>query len=127
MNENKYIKIEDLEIYKVSCELSNLAWKVFNRLDSEGKYILGRQFITAVDSIGANIAEGYGRFHYLDRVRFCYNARGSLSEVKHWLRLLKERSLLNEDEFNRFGQGLENLNIKLNSYIKSILDKKPHH
>ncbi|HRZ29314.1 MAG TPA: four helix bundle protein [Candidatus Paceibacterota bacterium] len=42
--------------------------------------IIGTQFITAIDSIGANIAEGCGRFHYLDKNKFMYNARGSLME-----------------------------------------------
>ena len=53
---------------------------------------MGDQFIEAVDSVGANIAEGYGRFHYLDRIKFYYNSRASLIECnEHWIELLKER------------------------------------
>ena len=39
--------------------------------------------MTSIGSIGSNLAEGYGRFHYLDRNKFNYNARGSLIEALH--------------------------------------------
>jgi len=42
---------------------------------------MGDQFIRSIDSITANIAEGFGRFHFLDRRKFYYNARGSLLEA----------------------------------------------
>jgi four helix bundle protein len=49
-------------------------------MNKNEQIIIGSQFITAINSIGANIAEGYGRFHYLDKNKFMYNARGSLME-----------------------------------------------
>ena len=80
--ENKYLKLEDLDVYKISIDLSRISWVIFENLNSEQKFIFGRQFITAIDSINANIAEGYGRYHYLDEAKFYYNARASLFEVK---------------------------------------------
>lgn len=52
---------------------------------------MGDQLIRVIDSHAANIAEGYGRYHYLDRIKFYYNARASLLESKHWLYLFLKR------------------------------------
>jgi four helix bundle protein len=76
----KHILLNDLEIYKLARELSKIAWEIYNSFDWQTKKIMGDQFIEAADSVGANIAEGYGRFHYLERIKFCYNGRASLFE-----------------------------------------------
>jgi len=59
---------------------------------------MGNQFLTAADSVGANIDEGYGRFHHLDRVKFldyglasmwrCLNI-GSICYTKESLLVMK--------------------------------------
>lgn len=88
----KYILIKDLEVYKLARILSSIAWGIYQNLDWQIKKIVGDQFIEATDSIGANIAEGYHRYHYLEKIKFYYNARGSLSEANdHWLEILYER------------------------------------
>ena len=63
-------------------------------MDWKLQKIIGDQWITSIDSVGSNIAEGYGRFHYLDKIKFYYNARGSLLESKHWLDRLYERRII---------------------------------
>jgi hypothetical protein len=55
------------------------------------------QFVDSVDSIVANIAEGFGRFHYRDNMRFYYYSRGSLLEAKHWIKLLYQRGLITKE------------------------------
>ncbi len=77
------MELENLEVYKISREISELAWKEYEQLDWQDKKVMGDQWISALDSIGANIAEGFGRFHYLDKNKFNYNARGSLLEGIH--------------------------------------------
>jgi len=77
------MKLKDLEIYNLALDLSEEVWEIYNSLTNDLKYNIGSQVIRAVDSIGANIAEGYGRFYYKDSIRFYYNARGSLWESKH--------------------------------------------
>lgn len=85
---------------------------------------MGRQFVRSIDSIGANIAEGYGRYHYLDKIRFYYNARASLLESLHWLDLLNKREFFTGQAYLEFRTKIEDLHIKLNAYIKSIKNKK---
>lgn len=62
----EYLSLDKLEAYRLSRQLSILAWQAYESFDWRVKKIVGDQFIASVDSTGANIAEGYGRFHYLD-------------------------------------------------------------
>src|SRR4030042_3176629 len=110
--ENKYLKLEDLKVYKIARELSKNSWEIYNILDSELKYVFGRQYITAVDSVGANISEGYGRYHYLDKAKFYYNARASLFEVKNWVSLLYEREVIAKEKHDELIDKLNLLNAK---------------
>ncbi len=111
-----------LDIYKLSLQLSNMIWKTYTKLPNDLKYNIGNQAIRSIDSIGANIAEGYGRFHYKDSIKFYYNARGSLWESKHWVYLLYKRGLIDNEQYKDI-INLEILGKKLNNFIKSIKDK----
>ena len=48
------------------------------------------QLRRASSSVSANIAEGFGRYHYKDRQRFYYHARGSVVEVQNFLFLSRD-------------------------------------
>lgn len=113
----EYIKLGDLEIYKLAIELSDIAWEIYSDMDWQTKKIIGDQFIKAMDSIGANIAEGYGRFHHRDKIKFYYNARGSLLESKHWTLLLGKREIIGREKHDILIKKLNNLHKKLNLYI----------
>jgi four helix bundle protein len=82
-----------LKVYGAACRLSDevreqvLAWDSFDR------WTLGVQLVRAADSIGANIAEAYGRERAADQRRFLYIARGSTLEVAHWLHRASSRGL----------------------------------
>jgi len=120
MESQNFIELKDLEVYQLSRKLSSIAWKKFCRMNFEDKKHIGDQFLRSVDSIGANIAEGYGRFHYLDKVRFYYNSRGSHFEAfTHWLELLIEREKISRNEFDSISETAHILQIKLNNFIKS--------
>lgn len=114
------LKLEDLQVYNLSMELSEkirslvLSWDYFN------KDTIGKQLVRSVDSIAANISEGYGRFHYKENKQFCYFARGSLFETKTWLQKAFNAKLISNDEIVEFNKQCEELSFKLNAYIKSI-------
>ena len=122
----KYIKLQDLEVYRLARELSGIGWKIYDSLDWQTKKIMGDQFITSTDSVGANIAEGYSRFHYLEKIRFYYIARGSLAEASdHWLELLKKRKKITEEkDFQEFEIISKNISIKLNNFISTTYKSK---
>lgn len=75
-NKKKYIVLQDLEVYKMARELSAIGWEIYDKLDWQDRKTMGDQFIRSTDSVGANIAEGYGRFHYLDKIRSTTTAGG---------------------------------------------------
>ena len=120
-----YIKLQDMEVYELARELSKLAWQIYEQQSWQVKKVIGDQFLTATDSTGANIAEGYGRFHYLDKIKFYYNARASLVESsEHWLELLLERKLIDEPTFKQFKAVADKLSLKLNNFIKTTYNQK---
>ncbi len=124
-NKKKYILLKDLEVYKLSRELSKAGWEIYKNMDWQTKKIIGDQFISSLDSIGANIAEGYGRYHYLDQIKFYYNSRGSLNEsCQYWLELLRERGLIKEEDYQKMKSTSEKLSLKLNNFITSIYNSK---
>ena len=91
---------ENLQIYKLSEKLSDQLWKIVVRWDVLARDTVGKQLVRAVDSIGANIAEGSGRGTDPEIRRFLRIARGSSYETQHWLRRAYRRRLLNEKEVN---------------------------
>ena len=99
--------------------VSSEAWRIYERFDRETTRILGEQWIRSIDSIGANIAEGFGRYHFLDKNKFNYNARGSLLEALHWIKLLHERGTISYEEMDALDDRLSKLHHQLNAYIKS--------
>jgi len=124
MEKSNYIELKNLEVYQLARQLSATAWKIYSRMAFEDKKLMGDQFLRAVDSIGANIAEGYGRFHYLDKVRFYYNSRASHFEAfDHWLELMSERERITKDEFSSTKVIALKLQVKLNNFITVTAQK----
>jgi four helix bundle protein len=72
---------EDLECYQLALEVMVNAHELARKLPSEERYDLVIQVRKSSKSPPANIAEGYGRYHYLDSLKFYSNARGSLNET----------------------------------------------
>lgn len=121
----KHILLKDLEVYKLARELSRIGWEIYDSLDWRDKKIMGDQFITATDSFGANIAEGYSRFHYLDKIKFLYNARASLAEANdHWLEVLKERNKVKEINYQVYKKVASKASLKLQNFISAIYKAK---
>jgi len=119
-NKKKYIPLQELEVYQLARKMSKIAWEIYQALAWQDKKIMGDQFIESTDSVGANIAEGYSLFHYLDRIKFYYNARASLAEsCDHWLELLKERDKIKDANYQKIQRIKEKLSLKLNNFIAS--------
>ena len=72
---------EGLRFYELGLELLKAAYRLADKMPVYEKYNLADQLRRAAVSVTLNIAEGYGRYHYLDRIRFFYIARGSLNET----------------------------------------------
>ncbi len=109
-----------MEVYNLSMEIAENVWKDVIKWNYFERDSMGKQLVRAVDSIGANIAEGFGRFHFQENKHFCYYARGSLFETKVWLQKALTRKLITEEVFTELNNKIKLLHVKLNAYIKSI-------
>ena len=66
----KYLRLEDLEIYKMSMEIGEDIWKIVDTWNYFQKDTIGKQMVRSGDSIAANIAEGYGRYSYKEQFEY---------------------------------------------------------
>lgn len=88
-----------LDAWRVAHELVLGVYRVTRSFPTNERFGIIDQLRRAVASIAANIAEGWGRFHFADKIRFYYQARGSTTEVQNFLILSKDLGYLREDEF----------------------------
>ncbi len=64
----------DLEVYQLANKLTIKVYKFIETLPSKEKYCLIDQLMRASSSVGANIAEGFGRYHTKEYIKFLYIA-----------------------------------------------------
>jgi len=114
-----YYNLEELEVYQLE-SFSDEIWNIVLGWDYFAKDTVGKQMVRSADSISANIADGYGRYHYKENKNFCYFSRGSIIETKGWLKKSKNRALISEKQFNTLFEKLQNIHLKLNAYLKFI-------
>lgn len=116
-------RFEDLEIYKAALTIAKEVYELSKAFPKDETFGMRDQIRRAVASIGANIAEGFGRYHFKDKLLFMYNARGSLYEVKHFLYLAVEVGYLNKESILDLNRRLDDLAVRLANFINSIRKK----
>lgn len=109
--------LNDIECYKIAFHLSNRVWDVVEKWSSFKQRTVGEQFVRAVDSISANIAEGFGRYNKKDKIKFFRYSQGSLSESLDWNEKARVRKLISVEEYNYIFNELQKLPKSLNSLI----------
>src|SRR3990172_8661586 len=97
---------EDLQVLKSAKGIADSIWKRVVEWNEFAKDVVGKQMARAADSIGANIAESFGRYNFGEKLQFLYYSRGSLFETKFWLNRAKERGLMNSSEIQEYTNGL---------------------
>jgi four helix bundle protein len=112
--------LEDFRAHALAMEIGEDVWKVVIKWQYFQKDTVGKQFVKAVDSIAANLAEGLGRYHYREAKNFAYYSRGSLFETKTWLIKAQNRAMMTKDEFESILSKLNVVGKMINTYIKSI-------
>lgn len=112
--------LDDLRVYAMAEELADLVWDLVKYWEPFAKTTTGHQLVRAADSVGANIAEGYGRASPADHQRFIRTARGSLYEVRYFLRRADKRTLLVREQKKPLQLLLKELLPALNAYLRSL-------
>lgn len=117
MENKKFLKLSDIEAYRIAFKLSNQVWDIVLKWDHFSKDTIGKQFARAVDSISANIAEGFGRYSKKDKIKFFRYSVGSLHESLDRNEKSHIRKLLSEDEYSLIFSELIKLPKAINSLI----------
>jgi four helix bundle protein len=113
----KYLKLNDIEAYKISFNLSNYVWNVVNKWNNFEKITLGSQFSRAVDSISANIAEGFGMYNKKDKLRFYRISMGSVFESLDRNEKSKVRKIIRVEDYLFIFDELKRLPKSINNLI----------
>jgi len=114
----RYLQLNDIDSYKRAFALSNYIWQLVVCWEWLAKETIGVQITRAVDSISANIAEGFGRYFKKDKIRFYKISFGSIFESLDWTQKAKERNLITPEQYNHILNELKTLQLEINQLIK---------
>jgi len=119
-NQSSIRHFYDLDIWKEANALCIEIYKLTEDFPKKESYGIIDQMRRASSSIGANIAEGFGRFHYKEKIKFYYNSRGSVCEVQNFLFLSQDLNYLEKKKARDIFIKYENLNKRINQFISSV-------
>ncbi|MBX3037729.1 MAG: four helix bundle protein [Anaerolineales bacterium] len=117
-------ELEDLKILQNAENIADAIWKRVVEWENFAKDVVGKQMARAADSIGANIAESYGRFNFGEKLQFLYYSRGSLFETKYWLNRALARGLMQNDEVSAYAVRLSDIARQLNSFARNLKSQR---
>lgn len=111
----------DLDCWQACRELRLfVAREIVPLLPRDERYRLRDQVVRAGRSTTANVAEGHGRYHYLENAKFCRNARGSAYEVLDHLIAALDEGMISQDLLERAERLVEQAVRLLNGYIRYL-------
>lgn len=111
-------------LWQKAYDLTNEVYDLTLQFPKEEKYVLTDQLRRASLSIPANIAESYGRFHKLDKVKFLYYSRGSLYETLNFLVFAERRNYISKQTLNNMELKIEEIQKNLYYVINHINSQK---
>jgi four helix bundle protein len=114
------IKAEKITAYKIASDLSDEVWIIVATWSILAQKTIGEQLIRSTDSIAANIIEAEGRYFKKDKIKFYYQARGSVYESAHWVEKAKQRNLITEKQYNDLMPEFRKLPREINYLISNI-------
>ena len=115
-----------LRIYQLAEVLSDEIWDEVIRWKPFARNTVGCQLVEAADSVGGNIAEGYGRYSQAAYRNHVSIARGSAFEVESWLDLLIRRHYVSEEQGDRLLVQVIEVQRLLTLKMKSLGDGKTY-
>ncbi len=114
----------DLEVWQKGHQLVLAIYKITKDFPKEEQFGIISQLRRAAASITANIAEGFERYHFNDKTRFYYQARGSTAEVQNFLLLVKDLDFINTEVREELEENTNEVRRLINGLIRSIEKQK---
>jgi four helix bundle protein len=110
----------ELDAWKKAHQLVLEVYSLTNSFPKEERYGMTDQMRRASSSVTANIAEGFERYHFKDKTRFYYQARGSVAEVQNFIMLAKDLTYINVETCERVGERIKEIKMLINGLIRAI-------
>lgn len=120
----KIRNFEDLDVWQMGKKLTLKIYELTISFPKEEIYGITSQLKRAALSVPANIAEGFGRYHFMDKAKFYLNARGSLYELKSHVLIAKELRFIKGESTDGVFQVIDDLSLKLNNLINKTRSLK---
>ena len=115
---------EDLDVWKLARQLRKEIYRVTKTYPKEETYRLVDQMRRAGISSTANIAEGFGRFHFQENIQFCRQSRGSLYEIVDHLITSNDEGYLTDEKYQSMKAHSYRTIKVMNGYIAMLKKKK---
>ena len=122
--EDGRFKLDDFELYKAAREFRKRAYCLLKQLPFEEKYALAEQIRRGAVSVTNNIAEGHGRWHYQENIRFCRISRGSVDELIDDLNTCEDEQYGDKALVSQLKSEAYDLIRRINSYIAYLRKTK---
>ena len=117
--------LESLQVWRKAQNVAVLVCRdIVTGFPEDEKWSLSSQLRRSVQSIPANIAEGFGRYYFQEGIRYSYIARGSLDETYSHLNLAHRLGYINKDQFESVKTQLQEVRKMLNGYIRFLKESK---
>lgn len=113
-----YLQLNNIAAYKRAFALSNYVWEIVITWDHFARNTIGGQYVRAIDSISANIAEGFGRFTKKDKISYYRISFGSVKESLDWNEKAWKRKLLTKKQYDHILHELQCLPKEIHHLIK---------
>lgn len=110
---------EDLEVWQKGKTLTLRIYEIAAHFPKDEVYGITSQVKRAALSVPANVAEGFGRYHFLDKAKFYLNARGSLYELKSHLLIARELGFIRDGAADDSFELIDQLSLKINNLINA--------
>jgi len=123
--QDAYQTFEDLEVYRAAREFRKAMYRVAKQLPETEKYGLISQIRRAALSLTNNIAEGHGRFHFLEQIKFMFQSRGSLEELQDDINTCEDEYYLEVDEISKLRDEAWRVHQLINGYIRFLRSRLP--
>jgi len=111
---------EDLECYKLALEVMAQIHAFSKTLPPDEKYDLYAQIRRSSKGVTGNIGEAYGRYHYLDSLRFYSIARGELNETLARLIDAKVLNYIEQPDFESLYKLIRQAEQALNGFMTYV-------
>jgi four helix bundle protein len=125
MRELKYQNFEELAVWKEARLLKNDIFILVKTFPAEEKYRLIDQLVRSSRSVNAQIAEGHGKRTNPDKIKFCLQARGSLSETLSHMIDAFDCGYIKSEQLHHFREKIKKVERILNGYIAYLERQNP--